>query len=119
MARDEPHFLYIKGWKVQENTEYWSHTIVNNGNDPDASTVLDQMDFDDAYGTTVMHNPHNGRLIYARGKIFGVFAHYNFFGLKDDGSKDNHTGDTSFFLDAETGIKYGHAFNWDSSHSLH
>lgn len=76
------------------------------------------MDFGDAFGTTVMYNPHNGRLLYARGKIFGVFAHYNFFGYYEDGRKNVHTGDTSFFLDAETGTKTGHAFTWDSSHSL-
>jgi len=65
-----------------------------------------------------MFNPHNGRLINARERIFAVFAHYNFFGYYDDGNRNVHTGDSSVFLDLETGEKTGHSFTWSSSHSL-
>jgi hypothetical protein len=46
-----------------------------------------------------MYRPYNGRLINAREKIFAVFAHYNHFGLYDDGRRNDHTADSSVFLD--------------------
>lgn len=65
-----------------------------------------------------MFNPHNGRLTYMRDKIFVVFAHYNYFGLYDNGSRNVHTGDSSVFLRATDGENVGHSFTWGSSHSL-
>lgn len=92
--------------------------MINNGENPDENTVLDQIDLGGSFGTTTMFNPHNGRLVYARGKIFAVFAHYNFFGYYDTGKRNVHTGDSTVFLDVLTGEKTGNAFTWGSSHSL-
>ena len=53
-----------------------------------------------------MYDPHNGRLLYARNKIFAVYAHYNFFWYLS-GKRNAHSGDTSIFLDAESGEHIG------------
>lgn len=49
-----------------------------------------------------MFNPSSGRLSYGRGRIAAIFAHYNHFGLKSDGSRDDHTGDTVITFDSES-----------------
>lgn len=118
MARDEPHYLYMKAWDIKSNKEKWNVNIINNGAAPTEKTTLDQMNFNNEFGTTVMYDPHNGRLAYARDHIFVVFAHYNYFGLTDSGGRNSHTGDSAAFVHAETGIKTGHPHSWDTSHSL-
>ena len=65
-----------------------------------------------ANGMRFMYRPDNGKLIYARGRIFLIFAHYNYF-ISDGG----HTGDTivtfnDYLLDMDFGI------TWGASHSL-
>lgn len=116
MARDEPHFLYVKAWDVKKDSQKWHKTIMNNGAEP--TEAIDQINLGNKFGTRVMYKPHNGRLTYMRDKIFIVFAHYNFFGFKDDGSRNAHTGDSTVFLGVNDGENLGWAFNWGSSHSL-
>lgn len=65
-----------------------------------------------------MYRPHNGRLDYGRGKIAVVFAHYNHFGLYEDGGRNDHTGDTMFYLDEEDGQNEQLVWGWGASHSL-
>ena len=64
------------------------------------------------YGMRFMYKPDNGKLIYSRGRIFLIFAHYNYF-INNGG----HTGDTittfnEILLDMDFGI------TWGASHSL-
>ena len=64
------------------------------------------------FGMRFMYRPDNGKLIYSRGRIFLIFAHYNHF--LDSGG---HTGDTvvtfnDLLLDMDFGI------TWGASHSL-
>ena len=64
------------------------------------------------FGMRFMYRPDNGKLVYSRGRIFLIFAHYNYF--LDDGG---HTGDTvvtfnDYLLDMDFGI------TWGASHSL-
>lgn len=55
------------------------------------------------FGMEAMYNPHNGRLAWGRGRIAVMFAHYNHFGMKTDGSRNDHTGDTMMtFSDSST-----------------
>jgi len=60
-----------------------------------------------------MYDSDNGRLQYARGKIFVIWAHYNLF--KDDG---RHTADSSILIDADKGVDFEIMWTWGSSHSL-
>ena len=64
------------------------------------------------FGMRFMYYPDNGKLVYSRGRIFLIFAHYNYF--IDNGG---HTGDTvvtfnDYLLDMDFGI------TWGASHSL-
>lgn len=116
MARDEPEHLYVKAWDVKENKEKWNNNIIKNGSEP--TTATEQFDFEGGFGTQAMYNPHNGRLVYARNTIFLIFARYNHFGMMEGGRRNDHTGDSSCFLDAETGSKRGIGFPWGVSHSM-
>ena len=64
------------------------------------------------FGMRFMYLPTNAKLIYSRGRIFLIFAHFNDF--KSDGE---HTGDTvvtfnDYLLDMDFGV------TWGASHSL-
>ena len=64
------------------------------------------------FGMRFMYRPTDAKLIYSRGRIFLIFAHYNDF--KSDGG---HTGDTvvtfnDYLLDMDFGV------TWGASHSL-
>ena len=84
--------------KVDSNLEKQIIKYDNNGNP--------------VYGMRFMYRPDNGKLIYSRGRIFLIFAHYNYF-LDSRG----HTGDTVVtFNDALSDMDFG--CNWGSSHSL-
>jgi len=64
------------------------------------------------FGMRFMYRPDNGKLIYSRGRIFLIFAHYNYF--LDNGG---HTGDTVVtFDDFLTDMDFG--ITWGASHSL-
>ena len=64
------------------------------------------------FGMRFMYRPDNGKLIYSRGRIFLIFAHYNYF--LDSGG---HTGDTVVtFNDLLLDMDFG--FTWGASHSL-
>ena len=47
-----------------------------------------------------------------------IFAHYNHFGVKADGSNNDHTGSTFISLDEITGDDVKLGFSWGCSHSL-
>ena len=69
-------------------------------------------DREPVFGMRFMYRPDNGKLIYSRGRIFLIFAHYNHF--IDNGG---HTGDTVVtFNDALQDMDFG--LTWGSSHSL-
>ena len=64
------------------------------------------------FGMRFMYRPDNGKLIYSRGRIFLIFAHYNYF--LDNGG---HTGDTIVtFDDNLEDMDFG--ITWGASHSL-
>jgi len=64
------------------------------------------------FGMRYMYRPDNGKLVYSRGRIFLIFAHYNDF--LDNGG---HTGDTVVtFNDVLQDMDFGS--NWGASHSL-
>ena len=64
------------------------------------------------FGMRFMYRPDNGKLIYSRGRIFLIFAHYNHF--IDNGG---HTGDTvATFNDVLLDMDFG--ITWGASHSL-
>lgn len=37
MARDEPHYLYVKAWDVKKNSLKWTKNLINNGAEPTAA----------------------------------------------------------------------------------
>lgn len=97
----------------------WSQTIMNNGNN--ATKAEDQLDFFKSegkrlFGMSAMFNPHNGKLLIGRGRIFLVFAHYNNF-KAESGGVDNHTGDTMVSCDFD-GKDWKLGSSWSTSHSL-
>jgi hypothetical protein len=65
----------------------------------------------------LMYNPHNGKLLYARGRVFIAWAHYNHFGMKD-GARNDHTGCTLISVDVKTGNNRLLYFTFSPSHSL-
>ena len=69
------------------------------------------------YGTDVMYKPHNGKLVYARGRVFVAWAHYNHFGMKE-GKRDDHTGCSLISLDSLEGNDLSPYFGFSPSHSL-
>ncbi len=60
-----------------------------------------------------MYNPHNGKLLYVRGRIFIAWAHTNSFGPNND-----HSGCTMISVDALTGNDRLLYFTFSPSHSL-
>ncbi|KAL4449646.1 hypothetical protein ABPG74_007469 [Tetrahymena malaccensis] len=122
MAADSTQRAFIQAIN-KDGSQRWFRILINNGDKPDAAK--DQIEFfsDDKcnlpFGMTIMYNPHNGRLNYARGKIQAIWAHYNHFGFKDDGSRNDHTGDTMISLDADTGYNQNIFWSWATSHSLY
>jgi len=59
-----------------------------------------------------MFAPHNGKLQYAMGQIYVIWSHYNFIDYKDNGRRNNHTGDSSVLIDADKGIDFKIIFTW-------
>ncbi|KAL4449645.1 hypothetical protein ABPG74_007468 [Tetrahymena malaccensis] len=122
MAADSTQRAFIQAIN-KDGSQRWFRILINNGNQP--NSPKDQIEFfsDDKcnlpFGMTCMYNPHNGRLNYARGKIQAIWAHYNHFGFKDDGSRNDHTGDTMISLDADTGYNQNIFWSWGTSHSLY
>ncbi|EAR98235.1 hypothetical protein TTHERM_00344350 (macronuclear) [Tetrahymena thermophila SB210] len=122
MAADSTQRAFIQAIN-KDGTQRWFRILINNGDKPDSPK--DQIEFFSSdkcelpFGMTCMYNPHNGRLNYARGKIQAIWAHYNHFGFKDDGSRNDHTGDTMISLDADTGYNQNIFWSWGTSHSLY
>ncbi|KAL4449640.1 hypothetical protein ABPG74_007463 [Tetrahymena malaccensis] len=122
MAADSTQRAFIQAIN-KDGSQRWFRILVNNGDKPDSPK--DQIEFfwndkcELSFGMTCMYRPHNGRLNYARGKIQAIWAHYNHFGFKDDGSRNDHTGDTMISLDADTGYNQNIFWSWATSHSLY
>ncbi|KAL4495493.1 hypothetical protein ABPG72_020234 [Tetrahymena utriculariae] len=122
MAADSTQRAFIQAIN-KDGSQRWLRILINNGDKPDSAK--DQIEFfsnnkcELPFGMTIMYNPHNGRLNYARGKIQAIWAHYNHFGFKDDGSRNDHTGDTMISLDADTGYNQNIFWSWATSHSLY
>ena len=115
--------LEHKAWVSAYNKEgalLWKIILHNNGPLPDKK--IEQIDLFDTdgsvlYGTSAMYDPHNGRLIYARGRVIVAWAHYNYFGLKD-GKRNDHTGCTLISVDSLNGNDIKPYFGFFPSHSL-
>ncbi|EAR98231.1 hypothetical protein TTHERM_00344310 (macronuclear) [Tetrahymena thermophila SB210] len=122
MAADSTQRAFIQAIN-KDGSQRWLRILINNGDKP--NSPKDQIEFfsndkcELPFGMTCMYNPHNGRLNYARGKIQAIWAHYNHFGFKDDGSRNDHTGDTMISLDADTGYNQNIFWSWATSHSLY
>jgi len=100
----------------------WRQTIMKNGDKPNVAQA-DQLMFRGAdgkplFGLNAMYNPTSGRLLFARGRLGVIFAHYNHFGMNKDGTRNDHTGDTfvSYSLTNPADVKLGWSFL--TSHSL-
>ena len=104
----------------------FERNVMNNENGAGSPTIAkDQLMYYDAnssdsqpFGMAVMFNPHNGRLAYARERLALIFAHYNHFGVRDDGTANDHTGSTFVSFDQETAKDDKLGFSWGCSHSL-
>ncbi|EAR98238.2 hypothetical protein TTHERM_00344380 (macronuclear) [Tetrahymena thermophila SB210] len=122
MAADSTQRAFIQAIN-KDGSQRWIRILINNGDSP--NSPKDQIEFfsDDKcglpFGMACMYRPHNGRLNYARGKIQAIWAHYNHFGTNNDGSKNDHTGDTMISLDADTGYNQNIFWSWMTSHSLY
>ncbi|EAR98230.2 hypothetical protein TTHERM_00344300 (macronuclear) [Tetrahymena thermophila SB210] len=122
MAADPTQRAFIQAIN-KDGSQRWLRILVNNGDLP--KSPKDQIEFfsnekcELPFGMNCMYEPHNGRLNYARGKIQAIWAHYNHFGFNDDGSNDDHTGDTMISLDADTGYNQTIFWSWATSHSLY
>ena len=116
----DPNKLYLLGM-LADGTEKFCRTIMDNG--PQPTEPRDQLRFySDSkgkleFGLQAMFKPSNGKVAYNKGRIGVVFAHYNHFGLKEDGSRDDHTGDTIVHFD-ENGQNEILVSTWFTSHSL-
>eukprot|EP01126_Amoeba_proteus_P008383 TRINITY_DN13099_c0_g1_i2.p1 TRINITY_DN13099_c0_g1~~TRINITY_DN13099_c0_g1_i2.p1 ORF type:complete len:846 (+),score=148.20 TRINITY_DN13099_c0_g1_i2:434-2971(+) len=70
------------------------------------------------FGMSVMFNPQNGRLSYARERLGLIFGHFNHFGVNSDGSNNDHMGSSFISLDENNGKDVKLGFSWGCSHSL-
>jgi hypothetical protein len=117
---DSNYYSYLSLY----NTEFKLVKIVtimnNNENDNknNASNLEKQIIKYDSSGNPVfgmyfMFDPDNGKLLFSRGRVFLIFAHYNHFpDLNED-----HTGDTVVTFDeALSDMDFG--ITWGASHSL-
>ncbi|EAR86901.2 hypothetical protein TTHERM_00211530 (macronuclear) [Tetrahymena thermophila SB210] len=122
MAGDSNQRAFIQAIN-KDGSQRWLRILVDNG--INAVSPLDQIKFyqsdkcDLPSGMTLMYDPENGRLNYARGKIQAIWAHYNHFGYYSNGERDDHTGDTMISLDADTGLDQNIFWAWGASHSLY
>ena len=107
--------LYNKNFELV-NTVQIMNNDKNDDNFKDSNLNKQIIKYDSSgspvYGMRFMYRPDNGKLVYTRGRIFLIFAHYNYF--IDNGG---HTGDTvvtfnDYLLDMDFGI------TWGASHSL-
>ena len=106
--------LYNKFFELINTITIMNNDINNKLVDSDISKQIIKYDSSGSpvFGMRFMYEPHNGKLIYSRGRVFLIFAHYNHF--MDDGG---HTGDTVVtFNDVLKDMDFGET--WGSSHSL-
>ena len=105
-------FELINTVQIMNNTRNDNVTIDSNINkqviryDPDGRPT---------WGLRFIYVPEGGKLTYSRGRVFLIFAHYNYF--TDSYNLGDHTGDTSItFNDLLKDLDFGDT--WGASHSL-
>ncbi len=104
-----------------DGTTKWSRNIMNNGANP--TVAVDQITFNDSagaplFGMKAMFRPDNGRIAFGNNWIGVAIGHYNFFGFRTDGSRDDHTGDTYYSFDFNNAMNVKLGWGWGTSHSL-
>ena len=116
---DRPKFhsflsLYNKNFKLINTVQIMNNTDTDNrtlDSDQTRQIMKYVKNGSPAYGMRFMYDPDNAKLLYSKGRIFLIFAHYNHF---DSGG---HTGDTVVtFNDLLEDIDFG--ITWGASHSL-
>ena len=110
--------LVLKGMS-SNGAQIFKTTIMNNGEKP--TSARNQLKFYSKankleFGMQAMFDPDNGKLVFGRGRIFALFAHYNNFDIT--GGHDDHTGDTLISFDDKSGRDEKLGFGWGCSHSL-
>ena len=106
--------IYNKIFELINTIEIMNNDIANKDIDSDITKQIIKYDSKGSpvFGMRFMYDPDNGKLIYSRGRIFLIFAHYNHF---TDGG--GHTGDTVVtFNDVLKDMDFG--ITWGASHSL-
>ena len=111
---NDSNHLVLKGM-YSNGTQIFKRSIMNNGNN--RHVAKDQLNFNPKpVGMNVMFKPDNGKLVFARGRIFAIFAHYNNFNRR--GGEEFHTGDSLISIDDMTGRDEKVVSPWGTSHSL-
>jgi hypothetical protein len=116
LASTENQKLFITG--IADNGSIiFTRNIINNGKDP--VKVTEQVHFCDKegnphFGSNMMFNPDNGKVIYANKRVMTLFSHYNCFKLSP---RDCHTGDCMLSFDL-SGKDERCAWMWGVSHSV-
>ena len=106
--------IYNKNFELINTIEIMNNDIANKDIDSDITKQIIRYDSNGSpvFGMRFMYDPHNGKLIYSRGRIFLIFAHYNHFN-----EQGGHTGDTVVtFNDVLKDMDFG--ITWGASHSL-
>ncbi|EGR33156.1 hypothetical protein IMG5_060490, partial [Ichthyophthirius multifiliis] len=102
-------------------TQAWNIILHDNGDNP--TVVRQQISFLNAqgqqpFGMENMYKPYNGKLLYARGRLFIAWAYYNHFGMDSKGARNDHTGSTMFSMDYITSNQRLLYFSFNPTHSL-
>jgi len=116
LASDDDNRLFLKGIS-NEGKVLFSRNIINNGRDP--TKVREQCSFFDNkgepwFGTSIMFNPDNGKLLYANYRFIADFSHYNCFKVQP---RDCHTGNAMMSFDIN-GKDEKAAWMWGASHCV-
>jgi len=118
---NNPNYLYLLAVDSNNKTVF-TRTLINSNSTPTTANA-DQLIFykdsqgDALFGLNAMFNPSSGKLALGKQRLAVIFAHYNFFGLNNDGTRNDHTGDTVVTFNL-TGQDDKLAVEWGASHSL-
>ena len=102
-SRFDLNLSYIEAFD-KTGKSLWRHNVMKNGPDALPSTAVEQFTFKNAEsksypGMEVMFKPTNGKIAIGRNRILLIFGHSNYFGDKDDGSRDDREGETIVSMD--------------------
>lgn len=102
-SRFDPNLSYIEAFD-KTGKSLWRHNVMKNGPDEFPSTGVEQFTFHNseskAYpGMEVMFKPTNGKIAVGRNRIVLIFGHWNYFGNKVDGSRDDREGESIVSMD--------------------